>query len=290
MPTGVSVQTTENGAIVSWVHLIEATSYNIYFASSPGVTKSNYLALPDGARITDASFPLSITGLTNGTVYYFVVTAVNSLGESEESTEVRPSLPSAPTGISAQPISLGVTISWDPIMVGASYNIYYASSPGITKSNYSTLPNGNRFSGASSPQPLFVSTHEDYFFVVTSTNTGGESVESVEVMAPPGPSLSFDIKTFRFDWLQVSNATHYKLLENPDGISGFSQVGSDIPQGTYTFDHIVALFNRINASYILQSCVGANCDDFGILNITDNLVDAMAKGQKGSISTKGVKS
>jgi hypothetical protein len=87
--------------------------------------------------------------------------------------------------------------------------------------------------------------------------------------------MSFDIKTFRFSWVDELNATHYRLLENPDGVSGFSQVGSDIPQGTETYDHIVPLYNRINASYILQSCIGVDCTDFGLFYIIDNLVDAI---------------
>ena len=32
------------------------------------------------------------------------------------------------------------------------------------------------------------------------------------------PSLTFhSVKTFRFSWSDVADATHYKLLENPDG-------------------------------------------------------------------------
>ena len=40
---------------------------------------------------------------------------------------------------------------------------------------------------------------------------------------PPGtpstPVLSFDIKSFRFTWRDISEATFYCLLENPDGSS-----------------------------------------------------------------------
>jgi len=92
---------------------------------------------------------------------------------------------------------------------------------------------------------------------------------------PPGLTLSFDIKTFRFTWTDEPNATFYRLLENPDGISGFSQVGGDIPQGTEIFDHIVPLYKRINASYILQSCDIVDCVDLYSLNITGTLVDAI---------------
>ncbi|MFZ2399157.1 MAG: fibronectin type III domain-containing protein [Smithella sp.] len=58
------------------------TSYNIYYSTLPYVTKAN------GAATTglNPSPPLSAAAtLTNGTTYYFVVTAVNSYGESIES-------------------------------------------------------------------------------------------------------------------------------------------------------------------------------------------------------------
>lgn len=58
------------------------TSYNIYYSTLPYVTKAN------GAATTglSPSPPLSAAAtLTNGTTYYFVVTAVNAYGESMES-------------------------------------------------------------------------------------------------------------------------------------------------------------------------------------------------------------
>jgi len=89
------------------------------------------------------------------------------------------------------------------------------------------------------------------------------------------PILGFDIKTFRFTWTDVPGSTHYRLLENPDGFSGFSQVGTDIPQGTETVDHIVPLYMRINASYILQTCNGSDCNDSSSINISGTLVDSI---------------
>ena len=47
--------------------------------------------------------------------------------------------------------------------------------------------------------------------------------------APPAPSLSLDyqsVKAFHFTWADVSGETEYRLLENPDGISGYTQVAT----------------------------------------------------------------
>jgi hypothetical protein len=106
---------------------------------------------------------------------------------------------------------------------------------------------------------------------------GGGSSEDEEPapITAANPTLGFDIKTFRFTWTDLPGSTHYRLLENPDGFSGFSQVGSDIPQGTETVDHVVPLYMRINASSILQTCNGSECNDSSSINISGTLVDAI---------------
>ena len=57
-------------------------------ASQSGVTKSNYSTLTDGMKHEGVTSPYTHISLTNGTIYYFVVTAVNSAGESSESSQV----------------------------------------------------------------------------------------------------------------------------------------------------------------------------------------------------------
>ncbi|MBW1691387.1 MAG: DUF1566 domain-containing protein, partial [Deltaproteobacteria bacterium] len=61
----------------------EATSYTIYVNLTTGVAKDNYLE-----QRTTTSICYIWTGLNNGYTYYFVVTAVNEHGESEDSNEV----------------------------------------------------------------------------------------------------------------------------------------------------------------------------------------------------------
>ena len=90
------------------------------------------------------------------------------------------------------------------------------------------------------------------------------------------PTLTFNaIKTFHFSWTDVNDATHYKLMENADGVSGFTQVGSDITQGTQSVDHLVPLYARLNSQYILQSCNAFGCTDSTAITISDTLIDAI---------------
>lgn len=67
--------------VISWTASTGATSYNLYWGNTPGVTTTT------GTKIAGAASPYSHTGLTNGTRYYYVATAVNGDGESAASTE-----------------------------------------------------------------------------------------------------------------------------------------------------------------------------------------------------------
>ncbi len=90
------------------------------------------------------------------------------------------------------------------------------------------------------------------------------------------PSLTpTQTKLLRFTWNDVSGATTYKLLEDPDGVSGFTQVGNDIAAGTQQYDHRVPLYARINARYILQSCNASGCTDSSTVNVSDTLASAI---------------
>jgi hypothetical protein len=89
-------------------------------------------------------------------------------------------VPNPPGGVSALPGDQQVTIRWDPVPGAASYNLYTALGPGVTKQN------GIEDQGVSSPftkQGLI--NGQTYYFVVTAQNNAGESAESSEVNASP---------------------------------------------------------------------------------------------------------
>jgi len=68
-------------------------------------------------------------------------------------------------------------------------------------------------------------------------------------------------KTFRITWQPSEGAEFYRVLENKDGNSGFTQIGEDFNLSVQLYDHRVALHRRFNASYIVQSCNSAGCVD-----------------------------
>ena len=81
--TGLTAAPASGQAVISWQTFTGATSYNIYWSTTSGVTKTT------GTRISGInSTSYTHTGLTNSTTYYYVVTAQTDAGESIESTEI----------------------------------------------------------------------------------------------------------------------------------------------------------------------------------------------------------
>ena len=111
-PTNL-VATAGNGQVsLSWSASYGATSYNIYESTTSGgsYTKIN--------STTNTNY--TVTGLTNGATYYFVVTAVNTNGESSASAQVS----------AAPATTVDITGTWS----GS-----WASSNGINNGNISAV-------------------------------------------------------------------------------------------------------------------------------------------------------
>jgi len=91
---GALVATAGDGQVtLTWSATAGATSYAAYRATSPGAGPSN------GVRTGGiAASPYNITGLSNGTTYFFAVAAENAGGEGPTSAEVQ-ATPAAGGGI-----------------------------------------------------------------------------------------------------------------------------------------------------------------------------------------------
>lgn len=88
-PAAVRALADDQAVAVTWTPVNGATSYNVYLGTTSSVSKTT------GTKHTGVALPFVKTGLSNGTTYYFVVTAVNSAGESAESA-VASAAPAAP--------------------------------------------------------------------------------------------------------------------------------------------------------------------------------------------------
>jgi lysophospholipase L1-like esterase len=140
-----------------------------------------------GTKVAGVTSPSIVSGLTNGTAYYFVVTAVNIFSfESAESTQVSTTPtpappPSPPTGVSATAGYGLATINWSPVVGATSYNIYYSTTSPVTKASPTKITGVTTIPKAATG--LIIGT--TYYFVVTAVNSSGESALSSQVSVIP---------------------------------------------------------------------------------------------------------
>ncbi|HEY7886497.1 MAG TPA: histidine kinase [Cellvibrionaceae bacterium] len=101
-------------------------------------------------------------------------------------------------------------------------------------------------------------------------------IASFNLLPPPEPSLSLtpqSIKTFAFSWADVHSETEYRLLENADGSSGYTEVAT-IAADIIHYDHKVLLPARINASYLLEACNSSGCTESAAVFVSGTLAEA----------------
>lgn len=258
-PTGVSATPGNTQVSITWGSVTGANSYNVYWSTTSGVTKLN------GNKFTNVTSPYVHTGLANGTAVYYVVTAVNSAGESVDSVQANatpaPTIPSAPTGVAAVPANAQNSISWNASSGATSYNVYWSTTTGVTKAN------GTKITGATSPYVHPVLTNGTaYFYVVTAVNTAGESADSAQVSATPvaplvppaapsGLTATAGNAQATVSWGPVSGAASYNLYwSTTSGVTKLN--GTKITGATSPYVHL-GLTNG-NTYYYVVTAVNAN--------------------------------
>ena len=146
---------------------------------------------------------------------------------------------------------------------------------------------GSELSITSSGVLTFVSAPDyeiksTYSATITASDGSNSSTQTISVnvnnMNEVKPSLSLSInaiKSFAFSWSDTDDATSYKLLERVTPSSSYSQIGTDINQGTGSYNYIAPLHTRVNASYVLQACYNTNCIDSDTVSVSGNLASAI---------------
>lgn len=161
---------------------ITGVTYDVYASTS---TVSATPALRIASGLTGTNF--SHTGVAAGTTYNYVVTALDSSGESAPSPEasattqsVAPLLPMAPTGLlAAAASSTQINLSWTASATpGAAYDIYANTSPAFSPSN--RIATGV---SATTFQHVGLKSSQTYYYVVTAVNPAGESGDSNQANA-----------------------------------------------------------------------------------------------------------
>jgi len=108
VPTGLNASAGDGQVSLSWNASAGATSYNVKRGTISGSYGTTF-------NVVGATSYLD-TSAVNGTTYYYVVSAVNSVGESENSTPVSATpqaLPAPPSGLIATAVSRSqIKLTW----------------------------------------------------------------------------------------------------------------------------------------------------------------------------------
>ena len=143
------------------------TGYRVYRSSSSGA-ETLLATVGLGTSYTD-------TGLTNGSTYFYKVSAVNGVGESGLSSErsaIPAGTPGAPALNAATPSNTMLTLTWTPPSGNGSavtgYRVYRSTSSG-TESLYTTIPALTAFTDTG------LTNGTTYYYKLTALNAIGES-------------------------------------------------------------------------------------------------------------------
>jgi hypothetical protein len=93
---------------------------------------------------------------------------------------------------------------------------------------------------------------------------------------PAAPVLALDfspVKQFELSWAPVVDTDFYRLLESPDSMAPYVQVGDDIIGESISIT--VPLHFRYDASYVLSACNAFGCTDSDPVSVTASLAEAV---------------
>ena len=240
-PTGLIATAGNAQVTLAWTASSGATSYNVYRSTVAG----NEGTTPIATGVAGTAW--INTGLTNGTLYYYRVAAVNAGGTSGMSNEASatPKVPAppAPTGLTATAGNAQVTLAWTASSGAASYNVYRSTVAG----NEGTAPIATGVT-ATAWINTGLTNGTLYYYKVAAVNAGGTSGMSNEASATPkappsGPvnvTSSVSIRTTRFAYNRRTgtyNGTMTITNQTAKAIPGpLEAVLTNLPAGVTLFN------------------------------------------------------
>ncbi|MBU6408951.1 MAG: DUF1349 domain-containing protein [Verrucomicrobia bacterium] len=163
-PAGLTAAAGNAQVALSWTASSGATSYNVKRATVSG---GPYTTI---ANVTSTGY--TDTSVVNGTTYYYVVSAVNSAGESPNSGEVSATpqaatAPAAPTNLTASGAKRKISLTWTQSTSPniANNNVYRSAASGGPYTLLTTL------SATTSYTDTGIKSGTTYYYVVTAVNS-----------------------------------------------------------------------------------------------------------------------
>jgi fibronectin type 3 domain-containing protein len=198
------------------------TGYKVYLSTAPGSKGT------DLATVTTTGY--TATGLSNGTKYYFRVTAINALGQGPASAQVSVtpavtppppppiSPPGAPSALMVGVASAQVSLSWTaPSTTGGSpvtgYNVYMSTAPGVAGAKVASVT-GTIYTATG------LTNGATYYFEVTAVNAAGEGPASAQVAARPLPPPGYRVVLASGGVLSFGQLSSYQVTRPGSAVVG----------------------------------------------------------------------
>jgi fibronectin type 3 domain-containing protein len=283
VPAGLSAAAGNAQVVLNWTASSGATAYDVKRSITTGGPYAQ-ISTPAVPNFTD-------TGLTNGTKYFYVVSASNSVGQSANSAEVNATpvlpTPATPTGLAAAAGNAEVSLNWNASTGATSYHVKRSTASG--SETQISAPASNSFTDTG------LTNGTKYFYVVSAVNSGGESANSSEVNAmptapavpPPTPTglqVTAGNAQVSLSWNASAGATSYNVKRSTAGGGPFSAtlaspavtnyIDTAVTNGT-TYYYVVS---AVNASGESANSAQASATPTGpVANVTITIDPTQAK-------------
>lgn len=183
-PRGLAATAGNAQVSLTWTASSGAANYNVKRSATSGGPYTQ-LASSRSTSYTD-------TGLTNGTKYFYVVSALNSAGESADSAEANatpaaPAIgPATPAYLQATAGNAQVSLTWTASSGATSYRVKRSTNSGGPYTQIAAP-------GTSSYTDTGLTNGVAYYYVVSAVNTAGESANSAQASATPAGPATPDV-------------------------------------------------------------------------------------------------
>jgi beta-galactosidase len=225
-PSGVAAVPGNARMTISWDIVPGAVTYNVSRSTAPG---GPYTAVAGSIGAVNLGFTDS--NVTNGATYYYVVTA-NGNGTSTHSAEVSGAPVPMVGDLAAMSTNGAILLSWSG-PPGTTYNVKRSASCGGPYSTIAASVSGTNYTD------WMVGAGQTFYYVVTITDAGGESIPSNEAGASvsnlPWPWSSADVGAVNLDGGASYSNGQVTLSGSGRGIPDTQATGLDFFQFVYLY-------------------------------------------------------